>query len=270
MISNATFSYDNNGKLKAEGETSHMTYMGIKNNKTMENKLNSFIKLEIDNELIQGSVLEVEYEILFNNKSELDYNLESYYLYGRINSEQEKQTTLIKIKPSTIIDYLDKDWSYEESKNSDGRWVVKTKQELETQKLVDENVYKDQESEIENKTILITDKLNKEFAPGERESISLNVSKILTITDELELDNDTEIIKVEKPQGGRPIPLIPGKYIPGKSELNDLSDKAERIMVTPSTGKDLNFIVPITVGIIALITLGAGVILIKKKVVDNK
>lgn len=41
-------------------------------------------------------------------------------------------------------------------------------------------------------------------------------------------------------------------------------------MVTPSTGKDLNFIVPITVGIIALITLGAGVILIKKKVVDNK
>ena len=124
--------------------------------------------------------------------------------------------------------------------------------------------------EIENKTILITDKLNKEFAPGERESISLNVSKILTITDELELDNDTEIIKVEKPQGGRPIPLIPGKYIPGKSELNDLSDKAERIMVTPSTGKDLNFIVPITVGIIALITLGAGVILIKKKVVDNK
>ena len=44
MISNATFSYDNNGKLKAEGETSHMTYMGIKNNKTMENKLNSFIK----------------------------------------------------------------------------------------------------------------------------------------------------------------------------------------------------------------------------------
>ena len=85
MISNATFSYDNNGKLKAEGETSHMTYMGIKNNKTMENKLNSFIKLEIDNELIQGSVLEVEYEILFNNKSELDYNLESYYLYGRIN-----------------------------------------------------------------------------------------------------------------------------------------------------------------------------------------
>ena len=148
----------------------------------MKNKLNSFIKLEIDNELIQGSVLEVEYEILFSNKSELDYNLESYYLYGRINSEQEK-ATLIKIKPSTIIDYLDKDWSYEESKNSDGRWVVKTKQELETGKLANENVIQHiSELEIENKTILITDKLNKEFAPGESESISLNVSKILTVS----------------------------------------------------------------------------------------
>ena len=69
--------------------------------------------------------------------------------------------------------------------------------------------------------------------------------------------------------GGSIIPRIPGKYIPGK-DLDELSDKSEEIIITPSTGKNLNFVLPIAIGIVALITLGTGVILIKKKVVDNK
>ena len=37
------------------------------------------------------------------------------------------------------------------------------------------------------------------------------------------------------------------------------------LIVTPNTGKNLNVILPIGIGIMALVVLGAGVVIIKKK-----
>lgn len=274
-ISEAEFEYDKNGKLKANVETKHMTFMGT-TNKAEKMKNNGFIKLELDNELIQGSTLEVKYELLYKNNSEKDYWSDDYeyYKFGiKDNSE------IIGIKPSRIVDYLDADWGFETDENVE--WKVfnsgynEVQEKNENINLDKNNVFKNANlyNEYTDGRIVLQNDAHKdeEVNPGNEIKTTLEVSKILTITDEIELENDTEIVKMEIPHGGRPLTMtrIPGQYYPGSS-LTELSDKAERIMVTPSTGKDLNFVTPITIGVIALITLGAGVILIKKKVVDNK
>lgn len=264
VISEAKFEYDQNGKLKANGETKHMTFMGT-TNKAEKMTNNGFIKLELDNELIQGAVLEARYEMEFYNKSELDYNTPDYYWFGEINKD-----ALVKITPARIIDYLDSSWSFEESKNQG--WKVLTEDDLKKHKTEDPILYTDSNNKcisdnIENRTVLCKESETK-VAPTETEEYALEVSKILTTTDDISLENDLGITNIEK-IGGRTLKLAPGRYVPEET-LDDLSDKAERIMVTPSTGEDLNIAIPITIGVIALITLGAGVILIKKKVVDNK
>lgn len=279
IISDAEFYYDKNGKLKVtdESEVKHMTYMGTNNKPDKGKDINNcFIKIELDNELIQGSTLEVEYELLFENNSEKDYWSEDkeYYKFGvKDNSE------IIKIKPSRIVDYLDKDWGFESNKNTS--WKVFTSKyddivrDSELLSLDTKDPFKDQNSygNLTSGRVVIKNEAYKddEVEPTQVKRMAMEVSKKLTITDEIELENDTEIVKMEIPHGGRPLTVTrtPGQYYPGNS-LTELSDKAEKIIVTPSTGKDLNFVVPITIGVIALITLGAGIILIKKKVVDNK
>ena len=45
---------------------------------------------------------------------------------------------------------------------------------------------------------------------------------------------------------------------------------SEEVEVTPSTGANLNYIIPITTVIVILVIIGVGVYFIKKKVIDNK
>lgn len=267
VISNVEFQYDKNGKLTATGEKNHMTFMGT----NVKGDTNRFIKLELDNELIQGANLEVGYEILFKNKSEKDYNSEDFYKYGIINSE------VVKITPTAIIDYLDRDWSYEESKNEEGKWEVWTLEELKTKDKVAETVYdktKTPDTDINNRIVVYTEKLSEKTlepstgnnADKSENSVMLNVSKILTTTDEILLGNETEIVELNKTGGAKITSIIPGDYVPGSGVLTDDADEAEEVTVTPSTGENLNYVLPITIGLLALITLGTGVILIKKKV----
>ena len=44
---------------------------------------------------------------------------------------------------------------------------------------------------------------------------------------------------------------------------------AETVIVTPATGDNLSYILPISIGIIALLVIGVGVIVIKKKALGN-
>ena len=182
--------------------------------------------------------------------------------------------------PTTIIDYLDNNWSYESDKNSD--WESITKEELKDKDFVEEKVYNKAESvetetDINNRIILYT-KEESEFAkngvvPGKNSTVELHVSKLLTTTDDISLNNETEIVAVTNQAGAPPESDLPGDYIPSTELVPAKTPDAsvsEQVIVTPSTGENLNYVVPISIGIIALVTLGIGVILIKKEVLDNK
>ena len=177
---------DENGNIT--GEQKAITYMKPSPNM---NPSNGFIRLEMDNELIQGTRLEVGYEIKATNISELDYKSEKFYHYGIKDGE------VITIRPIGIIDYLDNNWSFEEKENPDYKWEVKSVEDIKD--LVVEEIYNSADSTIGDKIILYTNSLaDKKIQPEKSETIMLNVSRRLTTTDEISFDNETEVIELTR------------------------------------------------------------------------
>ena len=282
VISDATI--DEDGKIS--GERKHLT------NILGDGKGSGFVKAELDNELIQGSTLQVGYTITVYNNSELDYATQAYYERGIKGTEDQK----IKIRPTEIIDYLDNDWNFAKDDNPD--WEAITYEELKTssnsgdrsQILVDGSVIDLNDSDITNRIIVHTTSLqNRAISPASQDSVELKLSKILTISDDIQLNNETEVVKIvsgpptitttfppmqpsylPSDHTGRIITIIPGNYIPGKSNYEEDSGSAETVEVTPSTGENRDYVLPITIGLLALIMLGSGVVLIKKFVINKK
>ncbi len=246
----ADITIDEDGKIT--GEKNHITYMGPSDNL---NPKNGFVRLELDNELIQGALLEVGYEIKATNISELDYLSENFYNYGKVEGP------VVTITPTAIIDYLDKDWAFEPEKNT--QWEIKSLDDIKG--IVAEVVYNNEESTINEKTILYTESLkDQKLEPTKIATVDLNVSKTLTTTDEISLDNETEVVKLEK-TGGSKTEETPGNYIPGTGKTEADDGMAETVIVTPSTGDNRGYIIPIMIGVIAFVILGIGIVLIKKK-----
>lgn len=243
------FEIDDNGNIT--GERAHVAYV------KPDNSTNGTVKIELDDEIIQGATLSVGYEIKATNNSECDYLSENFYKYGIVEGN------VVTIKPSAIIDYLDKDWTFDPQNNSG--WESKTIEDIKN--IVAEEVYNNEETEINDKIILYTENLkDKSIEPNKSETTMLNVSKLLSVSDEIWLNNETEITKIEK-TGGSKIVSTPGNYIPGKGNTETDDSMAETVIVTPSTGEDRAYIIYIGIGFIALTILGVGTIAIKKKAI---
>ena len=236
------------------GTTNGVTYMPP--SETTEPK-NGFVRFELDSELMEGAKLEATYEIKATNSSEKDYLNETYYKYGKGDTSNEATIT-----PSGVVDYLDTNWAYDESLNPG--WELKTQEELKD--LVAKVVYESENAQ--NSTILYTDDLATALKAGEQTSKDLITSVILSSTKDVTFDNDVEIVEIDRPGGSEP-PSTPGNHIPGTGKDEPDDDPAETLIPSTNTGANLNFLVPLGVGISALIILGAGVVLIKKKILNK-
>lgn len=258
------------------------------------------IEVEIDSELIQGATVDITYAITVKNNSEIDYIDENYYLYGTVPNNDNN---LVKITPTEVIDYLDEQMPFEESKNTG--WEIVDKQEyinkvnnvndITISEKTDTTITTDtngnitkvtttsggntktyySEEEIKtwketisskrtettaNRNVLKNELEKKELRPGESETVNLQTSKVLSNGDEIDLlENHAELTKVET-TGGRKVSLI------NKNGENPWEDWSERIIVTPPTGKNNNYLPIVILGISACVILGAGVVIIKKKV----
>lgn len=246
----ADVTIDENGNLS--GEKSHIIYMRPSDKTQPKNGL---LKVELDNELLEDALLQVGYEFKAINKSEIDYLSENYYKYGK------KEGNKVTITPLAVVDYLDTGWAFDDKANKE--WTVKTSEDLK--EIVSENIFNNGNSSVKDKTILYTESLKTKLQPTQSVAVVLNVAKKLSNSGaDISLDNETEIVKVEK-DGGAKIDSTPGNYVPGTGHTETDDDMAETIIVTPNTGANLNFILPIAIGVIALITLGVGIVVIKKK-----
>lgn len=227
---------------------------------------NGTVKIEMDSELIQGSVLEVTYGIKATNNSELDYANEEFYKYGVVPNTDPVSITNVK-----VVDYLDKDWSVD-SANTQG-WKIISEEDKEFTDNVSKEV-SDESQEIKDRTILTTEIIgnNKTLKPGESETVELETIKTLTTANsqDIELDNDAEIIEIKKTGGGKVKDITPGNYVPEKGpyELDD--DKAETVIITPNTGDNFNYILPISIAIGALAIIAVGIVVIKKKAIGKE
>ena len=233
---------------KLEGTTNHMTYMGPSTSG------NGYVKLETDDELIEGATLNITYQIKAINQSEVDYMSENYYKYGI------KEGNIATLTPLAVIDYLDKNLGFEDNDNKDESgnsiWqqISKVKlQEFKAQKVNDGGY-------LDNKKILYTDKIAKPIKPGDTKTVDLKVSKLLSSSTDMTFNNDAEVAKITSNDGQNP-PVVPPTYPPVVS--------AEDSIVVPSTGANMNYAFPTIVGIVSLVILGIGVFVIKKKIIEK-
>ena len=121
-----------------------------------------------------------------------------------------------------------------------------------------------------NVTILYTEALaGYDLRPTESATVMLNATKYLNASEDIELENETEIVKVEKP-GGAHLTFTPGNYVPGTGPAVECDDDmAELVLITPNTGGNYNYMIPIGITVLAFIIVGAGVVIIKKKVLHK-
>ena len=244
---------DEQGKMT--GEKKYITYMGPSENTIPEN---GYVKMELDNELLQGATVEVTYEIKATNISEIEYLSEKFYKYGIVEGEQ------VKIEVTGIVDYLDNKWSFNPSGQST-EWQVKELDEIKD--IITEEVYNSET--IKEKTILYTESLSGEkLSPTQSKTIELKTTKVLANNEEINLNNEVEIVKISKNGGGEIISTL-GNYIPGLPNAENDAAMAEEVIITPNTGANLAFILPIAIGVMACAVLGVGTIIIKKKVLKK-
>lgn len=172
----------------------------------------------MDDELMDGSHVEVTYNLTVENVGEVDYLDNQFYYTGitKDNSDNNKSKTSAK----TIVDYVTNSFNFDkDSQNSDGKkWTVRNKDELiasiKTNNYKDDlvnRVYKDELSGYT--TLLTTDELSAELVPqagknkgNNKATGSLKLSTLVSSTknaNDLVYNNLAEIVQTENSLGRR-------------------------------------------------------------------
>lgn len=246
-------------------------------------------KAELDPNLIHGTQLETTYKITITNNSQYDYVTvnedgtianDNYYKYGETNDQELKGVEVTEVE-----DYIDKKYktnvedlkdisSKIEELQKDGTLkVTSEKTNIEFKKKASETTG-DQTSEsttTENTqqnsegstTTTKTDTLSvkgwSRLKVGESQTVEYTaVATIASTADDLVYENQARVVSMKLDK------LIELNAI---SENNDYWQKTDNTIITivPNTGKDKSNTYWIA-GTIALIVLGAGFVILKKKV----
>ena len=235
---------------------------------------------EIDNEILQGAKLEIEYTITIENHSEMDYDYRkdtSYYYYGEVVDKTELITAIRK-----VVDYMDDDIVYDEEKNI-GVWKKTTADELiawnqdsgegTKQLIAKDDLVSGEKCDVYGDlkaggyTVAVTEYFySNGLGIGEAKSVKIYGSKMLSTKGEgINLENHTEIIET---QGIRSVlNSIPGDYSPKYKKPNEQDDDLAKLIITPPTGLFENKIFILTMTTVILVVLAGGIYLIKKKVI---
>ncbi len=176
-------------------------------------------KIEIDNEIVEGATLDLDYIIRIDNRSELDYDNLEYYRYGNVNGAQP-----VKIKLDAIVDYLDEKLNitydiedsnskFEYYDNLDTNATTETKWKLFTGTLpnegdnvnklaginIDPNIF----AKIQSRGNIVVKNPGKELAPIESTTLELKAKKLLTdlSNNDQIFDNFVELLQVTNEVG---------------------------------------------------------------------
>lgn len=257
------------------------------------------ILLTVDNELLQGSTLEINYSIKLSNSSEVDYKNEGYYKYGKKGKDAE----LVKLEIESIYDYLDKimplasdnkwevctsEYNKDENKETYAQANAAIKRWWDTQTTedgtkIENSGYEMMQSHYFSELTEWNDSTEQELRKtisNSRQTLKYNIDngillgpgkiletpltlstskKLANTSEEIVIKNDTEVTKVIRENNY-------GRMV--RLEQGKSFDSGEEVKIIPPTGQDKAYIVPITVAIVSLGILLGGIILIKKKVLE--
>ncbi len=216
------------------------------------------IHVEIDSELIQGATLEVEYEIKVDNrKAEIDFNEKDYYIYGIANNKNNWKLATV----TELYDYLSNDLTFKDENlmENNGDWIIVKPEELKP----GVNLSQEAWNYIKKYNRIFKTEKFANMKPGTVETARMTVSKLLSNTqDDYSFDNHIEVNELKDKTI---YDSISGNYVPGNSTTYESDNDEKIIVITGPTGENKNYLPYVILGISGLITLAAGIILIKKK-----
>ena len=292
---------DENGNIiyQLVGETvKGLTYMGPSKDNIPKN---GYLKAEIDSELIQGSTIEIGYEIIVKNNSEVDYDSLNYYKYGY------KEGDIVTITPKGVYDYLDKSMVIDKENEENIGWTTMEQidyeraiKEYETEKTTIENYFsyiknlKIQDENGKEKTVDITGYTSSYeeyyFKITEWSSENVKIARQKRLADKTILHN-AQLESKLTPGQSNTANLYVTKMLANNDEIdlnNDVEitqierttktgrkvtptssifyDKGETVTVTPATGENRDYTSIIVLVISSFIILGTGIVFIKKKI----
>ena len=234
------------------------------------------LKIEVDNEIIEGATLDVTYEISIKNKSENDYNTKDYYYYG--DNKGQKPVNMII---TSLIDHMDEDlkttYTFDGAK---GEWkLIEKISDLRDEGLISQDVYNSIKS---NHNVLLN---NCEFTlePGKSIKLSVSASKLLSTSKEMLYENYAEVLTASnkvgrfygqeaEDTGNKWKVITPGNFDPKDpektSEEDNNTDNRSKLSIIPPTGSNKDVMIYGVVGTTCLLILFGGIVLIKKKVLE--
>lgn len=255
-----------NGQTVIRGDPRNERIQGLKYLPD-EDGSGGIVYLEIDNEIIQGAVLNVEYEIKVDTtNAEVDYNDEQYYYYNRVPDNYQETWKMVTV--NSLYDYVTNDLNYDENnqeKEEDGSltygWESVTIGDTN-------NGYFSEEvfNEIKKYTKILDTDYFSDMTPELRiKTAKLYLSRLLANNEmDFTFDNNVEV----NTSGPRPTDnSTPGNSIPGDPIPNSQGEPDEdviEIVITGPTGVNLNYITYIILGVVCLVTFTTGIIFLKR------
>ncbi len=253
-----------NGQVLIEGNPSDNEQLAKMNYTTYPE--NGKLKIEIDNEIIEGATLELKYDIVVTNLSDENYNTFRYYSFA----EDKNNIVTTKIQ---LIDYLDNELSLVSDEFS-----RRNASELEQNGLISPSTAKNNNY---NFIVDVDDNYIMVLEPGGSKTINIGASKLLSTAKDMTYDNIVEFLKVHNDVGrfykGTPgnenfgdengnNPGTPTNPNPSEEPDNNRNRPPAIVTIVPPTGQTRIYY---AIGISCFLVLLVGIILIKKKVVDK-
>ena len=239
------------GNLIFEGNPANAKMKGVSDLNKTSNEGSTYVRAEIEPETVYGSTLSVSYGIKVTNTSDVNYYTNNYYWFG------EDKTAEVTLQIDKVIDYLDSTLKFQSIDNDhkaeeielNGKKVLQITgwKKLYTEKRTDRSV---QKTTTDTAQIVVQRILSSQ--DDDMEVINeAEMTSAIRATD----PDDTSTDKEER------IKIIPITNISAKGKAT--------LTVTPPTGLDkLAIILYIIAGTAGLAILSAGIITIKKKIVE--
>ena len=238
-------------------------------NNVLWNKKMNLVQLTMDEEIMHGATIQIDYDITVKNIGEVDY-IDNLFYYTGVKSDNAQVVTT---RADRVMDYVANNLQFNAANNP--AWKVISNDEIEKYGLVSDKLIDEGKVKAYN-TILVSDALRKDLLPtkySETENtatVPLVLSQLMTSENSLEdltYKNIAEIIETSNTAGRRMDTSIVGNQDPTSDEFTEPdADNAEIVRVLPPFGKTpKTLIIAITVAV-SVIVLAGGIIFIKKKV----
>ena len=229
------------------------------------------ISVYMDEEIMHGAVLQVQYETTVRNRGEID-TLSNY-----ISSDDSNSTVTTSAK--LVFNYTSKNMLYREEE--DNSWTITTIDAIDgkvTNNVITQikkdnlQVYETGEFGVE---LYPEDSIEVQNGTGYAEAKFITtLSKLMTSENndiDLTFDTSMEIVERQNTAGRRSENEIPGDYVPNSIPIQEDSTKSRRIIVTKPLGEQKETYYVIAVAILIVLALGiVGIKLTLQKKNDKK